>query len=136
MTALAIEGRQFQELARALATVAAAWEARRRTPTPLLSTPLACPADRLEPADPLRLFRGFRLRDGPLTTLREPGAPSKGLDSEPVAPGTRPIEGDPMPFQLQSGALASEPGVGGGHRICLTTCLIVVDPCRFAWLFA
>lgn len=29
-------------------------------------------------------------------------------------PGTRHIEGDPMPFQLQSGVLAGEPGVGGG----------------------
>ena len=47
-------------------------------------------------------------------------------------PGTRHVEGDPMPFQLQGSVLAAEPGVGGGHRTCLTTCLIVVDPCRFA----
>jgi hypothetical protein len=47
-------------------------------------------------------------------------------------PTTRHIEGDPMTFQLQSGVLAAEPGVGGRHRICLTICLIVVDPGRFA----
>ena len=47
-------------------------------------------------------------------------------------PGTRHIERDAVPDQLQSGVLATEPGVGGGHRICLTTCLIVVDPCHFA----
>ena len=34
-------------------------------------------------------------------------------------PGTRHIEGDSVPDQLQSGVLAAEPGVGGGHRICL-----------------
>ena len=48
-------------------------------------------------------------------------------------PSSHHIEGDSVAFQLQSSVLAAEPGIGGGHRTCLTTCLIVVDPCRFAW---
>ena len=51
-------------------------------------------------------------------------------------PSSHHIEGDSVAFQLQRSVLAAEPGIGGGHRTCLTTCLIVVDPCRFAWLIA
>ena len=59
------------------------------------------------------------------------GRPRRHCRPQPH-PSTHHIEGDSVAFQLQSSVLAAEPGVGGGHRTCLTTCLIVVDPCRFA----
>ena len=125
--------------------MAAAWEARRRDRLPAVvasTRATRCAGSALKRIAKLLgqlqclagLIRIGKACADPVLPEPRPkriGRPRRHGRPQPH-PSTHHIEGDPMAFQLQSSVLAVEPGIEGGHRTCLTTCLIVVDPCRFA----